>query len=136
MNKLVLFLLLLASLISCASKKPVYETEVTIERYFRYAQTARNKGNNTLAMQYYDLIIKNFGGRPDKVIIAQYEKGSLFHAKKQYKKAVELFDTVLASANDARVASAIPPAVLYLARTLKKEAEEQLQKKGKLLDAN
>lgn len=113
--------------LSCSTVNPVYDPEVTVERYFRYAQDERNRKNYENALLYYDIIINNFTNRPDKVVSAEFEKGSLYLRMKKYKQALELFDTVIAKANNPSTAQAVSPAVAYLVRDLKQKVEEKLK---------
>lgn len=128
MLRIFLSIGLLLLLFSCNTVKPVYDPGVAVERYFRYAQDERNRKNYHTAIAYYDIIIDNFANRPDKVIAAEYEKGSLFFRMKKYKQALEMFDIVFAKMNNPATAQAVSPAVAYLVRDLKSKTEDILNK--------
>ncbi len=115
-------------LFSCGSNKPVYDSSVTVERYFRYAQDARNQKKYKLAFQYYDIIIDNFPNQPDKIASAKYEKGSLYYRMKKYKQALEMFTDVLAMMNNPTTAQSVSPAVAYLVRDLGQKTTKLVNK--------
>lgn len=117
-------------LLSCGSNKPVYDSSVMVERYFRYAQDARNQKKYKLALQYYDIIIDNFPNQPDKVASAKYEKGSLYYRMKKYKQALEMFTDVLAMMNNPATAQSVSPAVAYLTKDLGQKTADLVNKDG------
>ena len=122
------FFLVFLLFLSCGSVKPVYDSSVMVERYFRYAQDARNQRKYKLAIQYYDIIIDNFSSQPDKVASAQYEKGSLYYRMKKYKKAMEMFTAVMEKLNNPAIAQSISPAVAYLTRDLGQKTSKLVNK--------
>lgn len=122
------FFLAFLLFLSCSSVKPVYDSSVMVERYFRYAQDARNQRKYKLAIQYYDIIIDNFSNQPDKVASAQYEKGSLYYRMKKYKKAMEMFTAVMEKLNNPTIAQSISPAVAYLAKDLGQKTSKLVNK--------
>lgn len=122
------FFLIFLLFLSCGSVKPVYDSSVMVERYFRYAQDARNQKKYKLAIQYYDIIIDNFSNQPDKVASAQYEKGSLYYRMKKYKQALEMFTAVMEKVNNPATAQSVSPAVAFLARDLGQRTSKLVNK--------
>jgi hypothetical protein len=98
---------------------------VSVDRYFRYAQDARDAEKYTRAMQYYDIIIANFNDRPDKVLVAEYEKAYVYYLEKKYTSSLDHLQFLLGKiqVTDPRI---VPPALGSLIGLLAEKNEKKL----------
>jgi hypothetical protein len=125
--KLYTPLLLWIILLGCSTTPPTYDTSITVDRYFRYAQDARDAEKYARAMQYYDIIIANFNDRPDKVLVAEYEKAYVYYLEKKYTTSLDHLQVLLGKiqATDPRI---VPPALGSLIGLLAEKNEKKLKK--------
>jgi len=114
-------------LLGCSTTSPTYDASVSVDRYFRYAQDARDAEKYTRAMQYYDIIIANFNDRPDKVLVAEYEKAYVYYLEKKYTSSLDHLQFLLGKiqVTDPRI---VPPALGSLIGLLAEKNEKKLKK--------
>jgi outer membrane protein assembly factor BamD (BamD/ComL family) len=99
----VLPMILLASacgtaifLTACASAIPAPSPGLTPAEFFQGAQDAADKGEYKLAIEYYELFQKQYPEDRNHQAWAAYEMAFLYHRMGDNKKAVALFDDLLA----------------------------------------
>jgi len=89
-------LVVILSTIACQSAAPVFDSKMRPEDYFQRAQEKADFGDYAGALAYYRKFKEVFPNNLEKNVWASYEIAFLYHKMGDDKKALELFDELIA----------------------------------------
>jgi outer membrane protein assembly factor BamD (BamD/ComL family) len=107
----------LLAVLGCASSAaPAPTDDLTAAEFFQRAQDASDKGNYTLAIQYYEQFQAKYPEDTAHQAMSAYEIAMLYHKMGNNAKAIELLDALLAR---YQAGEALPDAPRILATKLR-----------------
>lgn len=112
--------------LGCGSQPPSPDTTMTTAELFQHAQDASEKGDYKIAIDYYKIFQQKYPDDVDHNTWASYEIAFIYHKMGDDKKALALFDDLLALY--AKADNKLPDGPRILAEKVKAEIEAKLPK--------